>query len=88
MSINEYSIPTISNPDTGEDEKLAGVIETGNYDFEAFRDEENYQNQNEVSEEQLKEAKERFAEEVQQFRGKGLRSFINRHLPKNEKQIA
>ncbi len=85
MSIEEMQIPTLSNADQSAQkwEQLAEEVETGNHNFEdyiAFEDEENYQNQNEVSAEQLKQAKERFAAEVQQKRGKGVLGFIRRRV--------
>ena len=85
MSIEEMQIPTLSNADqsTQKWEQLAEEVETGNHNFEdyiAFDDEENYQNKNEISAEQLKQAKERFAAEVQQKRGKGVLGFIRRRV--------
>ena len=89
MSIEEMQIPTLSNADQSNKkwEKLTEEVETGNHDFDegigdyvAFEDEENYQNQNEVSADQLKLAKERFAAEVQQKRGKGVLGFIRRRV--------
>ena len=89
MSIEEMQIPTLSNADQSSKkwEKLTEEVETGNHDFDegigdyvAFEDEENYQNQNEVSADQLKLAKERFAAEVQQKRGKGVLGFIRRRI--------
>ena len=83
MSIEEMQIPTLSNADQSSKkwEQLAEEVETGNHNFEdyiAFEDEENYQNKNEISADQLKKAKERFAEEVQHKRGKGVLGFIRR----------
>ena len=92
MSISEYSIPTISNPDTSKSkwDQLAEEVETGNYDFEAFKDEENYQNSREVTQDQIQKsrdlqaelvkAKEGFAEEIKQKRGHGLIGFIKRRV--------
>ena len=89
MSIEEMQIPTLSNVNQSNKkwEKLAEEVETGNHDFDegigdyvAFEDEENYQNQNEVSADQLKLAKERFAAEVQQKRGRGVLGFIRRRV--------
>lgn len=82
MSIEEMQIPTLSNADQDSKkwEQLSEEVEVGNYDFEAFKDEESYQNKNEISEDQLKQAKERFAAEVQQKRGKGVLGFIRRRI--------
>jgi len=82
MSIEEMQIPTLSNADQDSKkwEQLSEEVEVGNYDFEAFKDEESYQNKNEVSEDQLRQAKERFAAEVQQKRGKGVLGFIRRRI--------
>lgn len=92
MSISEYNIPTISNSDTSKSkwDQLAEEVETGNYDFEAFKDEENYQNSREVTQDQIQKsrdlqaelakAKEGFAEEIKQKRGHGLIGFIKRRV--------
>ena len=92
MSISEYNIPTISNSDTSKSkwDQLAEGVETGNYDFEAFKDEENYQNSREVTQDQIQKsrdlqvelakAKEGFAEEIKQKRGHGLIGFIKRRV--------
>lgn len=82
MSIEEMQIPTLSNADQDSKkwEQLSEEVEVGNYDFEAFKDEESYQNKNEISEDQLRQAKERFAAEVQQKRGKGVLGFIRRRI--------
>ena len=85
MSIEEMQIPTLSNADKSQTkwDQLAEEVETGNHNFEdyiAFEDEENYRNNNEVSDEQLRQAKERFAAEVQQKRGRGILGFVKRRV--------
>ena len=81
MSISEYNIPTISNSDTSKSkwDQLAEEVETGNYDFEAFKDEENYQNSREVTQKKNKKSRG-FAEEIKQKRGHGLIGFIKRRV--------
>jgi hypothetical protein len=82
MSIEDMQIPTLSNADQDSKKwkQLSEEVEVGSYDFEAFKDEESYQNKNEISEDQLRQAKERFAAEVQQKRGKGVLGFIRRRI--------
>ncbi len=92
MSISEYTIPTISNSDTSESKwnEIAEAVETGNFAFETFRDEENYQNSREVPQDQIQKmrdlraelakAKKGFAEEIKQKRGHGLIEFIERRV--------